>query len=43
MIADAGFRVMSDRGTVSDGLRDDHHAAASLRRRGAGTSVAPNA
>jgi biotin synthase len=42
MIADAGFRVLSDQ----EGLEApaiDRHIAVALRRRGAGTQLAPNA
>lgn len=42
MIADAGFRVLSDQ----DGRDDsdiDRQPAVAVRRRGAGTELAPNA
>lgn len=39
MIADAGFRVLSDRDIPSE----DRRSSAAVRRRGAGTAVAPNA
>lgn len=39
MIADAGFRVLSDR----EQPPEDVHSSVAVRRRGAGTGVAPNA
>jgi biotin synthase len=43
MIADAGFRVVANGGSDGRDLASDNHTATTLRRRGAGTSLAPNA
>jgi biotin synthase len=43
MIADAGFRVVSNSGSDERGLPDARNTAAAVRHRGAGTSLAPNA
>jgi biotin synthase len=43
MIADAGFRVVSNSGSDERDLPDARNTAAAVRRRGAGTSLAPNA
>jgi biotin synthase len=42
MIADAGFEVLGAEGATALAAEDEHHAV-SIRRRGAGTELAPNA